>query len=891
MTTDTRPREELLAEIDCLHLRMAEAEDTLRAIGNGEVDAFVVSGPDGDQVFTLKGAEHPYRVLVETMNEGAATIAADGTILYCNSRLSSLLQIQQERLIGSHLGSFVAPANHSLFTARLESCTEGYATDEMELVSETGNFIPVLISSCALNLSGHRGISVVVTDLTQQKRNEEVVASERLARSILEQAGEAIVVCDQEGKIIQASRLAQILCGENPLLKFFDDLFRLRIADTGCLFSIVIPLEGRGLESVEVEYRRSDDQAVHLILNATPLRGIGGSIIGCVVTLTDFTELKQADEALRKSEEFNKTVLETVGGLVVVLDREGRIQRFNHACEAATGYCASEVQDRIFWEFLVLKEEMEGIRLTWERLQNGDFPNDHENHWVAKDGSSRLIAWNNTAIVDAGGALQYIVAAGLDITERKQTEAAVIRLNAELEHRVAERTESLAATVDNLRDEIVERGRAEERTRRLNRLYAVLSETNQAIVRTRDRDTLFKDFCTIAVGDGNFKLAWVGLLDAARGEIKTVAADGAIGYLDDINITANEEPPGNGPTGISLREGTYYICNDFLNDPITRPWQERGRAYGIRASASIALKQEGKVIGALTLYADKKDFFDRQQVHLLRQVGADVSFALDNIARETRRQEAERALREETAERLLAVEALREKEQMLIQQNRLAAMGEMIGNIAHQWRQPLNLLGLTAQQLLMFYDMGGFNRTFLAENVDSSMALIQHMSQTIDDFRNFFKPDKERVFFRVQEAISSTLSLMEGSLQSPRINVKIVAQDDPFISGYPNEFKQVVLNLVSNAKDVFAERAVSDARLTITVSSEDDRAVVTVADNAGGIPEEVIGKIFDPYFTTKGSQGGTGIGLFMSRTIIEKNMDGRLSVRNIADGAEFRVEV
>jgi signal transduction histidine kinase len=272
-------------------------------------------------------------------------------------------------------------------------------------------------------------------------------------------------------------------------------------------------------------------------------------------------------------------------------------------------------------------------------------------------------------------------------------------------------------------------------------------------------------------------------------------------------------------------------------------------------------------------------------------MGADVSFALDNIVRETRRKEAELALRDETTERLRIVEALREKEQMLINQSRQAAMGEMIGNIAHQWRQPLNTLGLKIQQLLLFYDMDGFTREFLEQSVGKSMQLIQHMSKTIDDFRNYFRPDKEKVEFKVQEAIAGTLTLIEDSFKSRHIGFELVTKGDPVIHGFRNEFAQVVLNILNNARDVLTEREIKNPKVTITIGSENDRAVVIIADNAGGVPEEIMGKIFDPYFTTKGPQSGTGVGLFMSKTIIESNMGGRLSVRNHGNGAEFRIEV
>jgi signal transduction histidine kinase len=253
--------------------------------------------------------------------------------------------------------------------------------------------------------------------------------------------------------------------------------------------------------------------------------------------------------------------------------------------------------------------------------------------------------------------------------------------------------------------------------------------------------------------------------------------------------------------------------------------------------------------------------------------------------------ETYRRLEQETAERILAMEELRQKDQLMIQQSRQAALGEMIGNIAHQWRQPLNSLGLLVQQAPLFCGLGEVDMEFLDSNAQKAMELIQHMSRTIDDFRSYFKPDKEKVEFRVHEAVQKVLTLMEGCLSNQRISIEVEVRDDPLIYGYPNEFSQVLLNILINAKDALTEREIAMPKVLFTIGTHENRAVVTIADNAGGIPEEIIDKIFDPYFTTKGPQEGTGVGLFMSKTIIEKNMGGRLSVRNIADGAEFRIEI
>ena len=238
-----------------------------------------------------------------------------------------------------------------------------------------------------------------------------------------------------------------------------------------------------------------------------------------------------------------------------------------------------------------------------------------------------------------------------------------------------------------------------------------------------------------------------------------------------------------------------------------------------------------------------------------------------------------------------AVDDLRRKDQMLIMQDRLAVMGEMINNIAHQWRQPLNTLGLIIQQLPIFYKSGEISEEMLKDHVGKSMELITHMSRTIDDFRNFFKPDKEKVAFSVNQVIARTLALIEKSFKDQKIGIALQTEGDPMANGYPNEYAQVLLNILMNARDELVGHNVDDALISIHAFVEGGTSVVTITDNAGGIDDEIIDSLFDPYFTTKEPDNGTGIGLFMSKTIIEKNMGGRLTVRNTGSGAEFRIEV
>ena len=233
------------------------------------------------------------------------------------------------------------------------------------------------------------------------------------------------------------------------------------------------------------------------------------------------------------------------------------------------------------------------------------------------------------------------------------------------------------------------------------------------------------------------------------------------------------------------------------------------------------------------------------------------------------------------------VNEVREKDKVLLQQSKMAAMGEMLGAIAHQWRQPLNSLALNIQMLEHIKD--DMDEKSLKEFIQKNMQTIKFMSNTIDDFRNFFRKDKEKVVFDVKEAIKKTIDLQKAQLQNR--NIQIVTNLKSIkIKGFKNEFMQVILNLISNARDAIEERKIQNGKIEISDFVKDGYVYITLKDNAEGIPEDIINRIFEPYFTTKEEGEGTGLGLYMSKEIIER-MGGSIEVKNEDNGAKFIIKL
>ncbi|MEN6585061.1 MAG: DUF3365 domain-containing protein [Sulfuricella sp.] len=263
---------------------------------------------------------------------------------------------------------------------------------------------------------------------------------------------------------------------------------------------------------------------------------------------------------------------------------------------------------------------------------------------------------------------------------------------------------------------------------------------------------------------------------------------------------------------------------------------------------------------------------------------------VQDISERVHAEESLKQLNQNLAQRVQEeVSKNRDKDHLLMHQSRLAAMGEMVHNIAHQWRQPLNALGLVIANIRDDYQYGELDQQRLNDAVEKSTMLLNNMSKTIDDFKDFFRPDLEKEKFDVANAIRETANLIDASLKNNFVSIDMDLPEGVIAYGFPSQFSQALLNVITNAKEAIQQRGIGDGRIRLSLRAEEGRALVTVNDNGGGIPRDILAKVFDPYFTTK--ETGSGIGLYMTKTIIERNMGGQVLAHNTEDGVEVTVSV
>ncbi|MGE4295604.1 MAG: sensor histidine kinase [Campylobacterales bacterium] len=244
-------------------------------------------------------------------------------------------------------------------------------------------------------------------------------------------------------------------------------------------------------------------------------------------------------------------------------------------------------------------------------------------------------------------------------------------------------------------------------------------------------------------------------------------------------------------------------------------------------------------------------------------------------------------IRDYTDEIQRQMEENRRKDQVMFQQARQAQMGEMISMIAHQWRQPLSSIGTLSGNIRLLLELGQNDPKEILALLERINSHVQHLSSTVNDFRNLFNPNKREERVRLEEVCQKAAALLQSSFQKHGVELRMRFHFRQAVTTHPNELMQALISLIKNALDAVLEHTPQQPCVTIEGFEEDGWHHIHIRDNGGGVPEAIKDRIFDPYFSTKGEKNGTGLGLYMAKSVIEQHCRGRLSVQNVDDGALF----
>jgi signal transduction histidine kinase/CHASE3 domain sensor protein len=450
----------------------------------------------------------------------------------------------------------------------------------------------------------------------------------------------------------------------------------------------------------------------------------------------------------------------------------------------------------------------------------------------------------------------------------------------------------LLAVYYHLEREIGRRQRSESRLIHLNRLYMFLSQANEAIVRARERDELFRQVCRVAVEDGQFAMAWIGFPEAEDGLIKPVAWWGREdGYLRDLRISIADEPEGQGPTGSAIREGRRFVCNDIASDSRMLPWREEALRRGYVSTASLPIKVEERLVGTFTVYTERPGFFDIETLGLIDEVTSDISFALRTIDQEEQRRTAEseiRRLNEELEKRVLertsqvgeANSRLAKQNEELARASRLKS--EFLARMSHEFRTPLNsIIGFS--DLLAEQGEGPLGEAY-GDYVRHVSEGAHHLLMLVNDILDLSRIEAGRIDLRREEfgaagAIREVLSVTGPLAEAKKIELRSEVSPALFAYGDRTRFKQILYNLLSNA----VKFTPVVGRVQVSAEADYGEIRFRVSDTGIGIPPDQQTAIFEEFTqvapATTGVKEGAGLGLTITKRIVELH-GGRIWVES-----------
>jgi len=768
---------------------------------------------------------------------------------------------------------------------------------------------------------------ILANTLHSKEAEKEIIKARNFAENLLETANSIIVTLDYDANITTFNKFAEKITGyskQEVVGKNWFDIFILE-SDKKTIpkvFKNILELIPDTSQHENTIVKKNGDQLL-ISWNNNTTHDSAGIVNGLLSIGVDVTERTKIQNSLIESEERLKTLFEAIPDAYYISDTRGKFIEGNRAAEDLIGYKKEELigESLLKLKLLSSKDKLRASRILLNSLAyKGTSTGPDEFVLNRKDGKQVAVEIYTYPITIKKE--KYILSIANDLTKIKKAEKAK-RLSEEKYKSVIKSMDDMVFVLD-----------------KNNRFVSVNDETNRNLFQSK-KDFIGKKHSEIMpkhvddlfnraiakVKKGyteeyeyhlmfNNKVGWFAIKISPL--FNNGIYDGSVSVIRDIThrkkIEQNLQESQDRFKALSeatyegivfSNKGVIFDVNQALCDMLGYKYEDfigkysstfvapeslevvkrnvaadYNKPYDVvvecKDGSSMHVELQGRMFeykGKVSRVTAVRDISVRKKSEILLQRSKNdlenLNLKLLDIVREE-------------------VEKSRERDHMMIVQSKQAAMGEMIGSIAHQWRQPLNDIGLYIQSIQDSYEFGELTKVQMDDIVQKTMYKLEYMSQTIDDFRNFFRSDKNKVPFILSNSIKKTILLVDAGFKSNAIEFKLDLDTSITFNGYPNEFSQALLNILNNAKDVLVEREIINPFVEIILSKSQDKISIRIRNNGGKIRNEIIDKIFDPYFTTKPNQTGTGIGLYISKTIIERNMLGKLIAHNINNEiAEF----
>jgi len=741
-----------------------------------------------------------------------------------------------------------------------------------------------------------------------------------------------------------------------PDLDEIEDFKRLNVKST-----LVVPLF---LSTGLYGYMGYDESKIERIWNQEDI-----DILRSIATvISSAIDRHRKEEVIQQEKEFVTAVLDTVGALVVVLDKEGNVVGFNKACEDVTGYSLDEIEGQPIWEKLLVPDERDAVQEIFEKLQSSKSPSNFENHWLTKDGDRILISWSNKVLLDDAGEVEYILGTGIDITVRKRAEKA-LQESEEMYRKLSETSPDAIVVIDlegkiqlaskkaieqfglkeddeilgvnsydliapeylekamndlektltngyiknleyeflradgssffgelnvsvirdangeptslitNIRD-VTTRKRVEQRLRKVNRALRVRNEFNQNLVRTENVSEIAQKLCSILTLTGGYLFAWIGLLrhDAQR-SIKPFARAGREeGYLESIRVSLSDSLSQSGPVASAIRENRVVMVNNIELDPIFNNWRKEALKRNFASMVAIPLLSEAEVFGVLCIYSGEKNAFDEDEIELLYSLTEDIVFGIISVRTRAERERFDEKLRQ-------SVEQLSQTNTQLEQMAKEASLAR--GEAATYLDLLCHDIANYTTPVQAYFDLIGAHPQLpksLKDQVNRATNSVEMIGTLISRLRMLTLADQstrsKMEEINLVDLISNKIE--ELKKENPDRDIKVNFSKKPSVSiteadeRMPFVFESIFGNVIENDPGEVVKISIEITELEMNGR---DYWLINIIDRGKGIPDEMKKRVFrrfDGYWELKRS---FGIGLFLSRMIIEYH-GGSISLEN-----------